>query len=466
MSAVHLRSAARQGPCVAVALVVLAILVTASGTMATAATAPSSAPNPPAAGRPKIELNFWNWWDTWRTDIMNEVIASFEKEYPWIKINNQVQPWSGRESKLVAAFAAGTPPDILMATRAEVINLADQGLITPFTPFIKKYGLDLRIFFRFEIDAFRWEGEIWTLPFPTVSGNDDFYVYNRTLFEEAGLPANKPPRTWSDLAAAGRKLTRKRPDGRISQLGLRWTGPQFFPLLYSNSGQFLSDSLKSVTFDSPEGEETLRYMVQYVHEVNGGVAGQDQFSRDVGGGWGDPFYRGMEAIFFENVSVFSAIKQKAAPDFSWGVGMMPYNEKNPKAKSTGVAGMRFGWGYVIPASLPKEKQEAAYLFVQYLTTRPEGSGYFALKMGRPSPVIDLNRNPEFLKSNPNWPQVLLALDTDVVFPAVPGFDKMYNAARAAVDRALAGNLAAEVALKQGAEEVQKLLSQYWSSRKR
>jgi maltose-binding protein MalE len=78
----------------------------------------------------------------------------------------------------------------------------------------------------------------------------------------------------------------------------------------------------------------------------------------------------------------------------------------------------------------------------------------------------LNRNPEFLKSNPNWPQVLLALDTDVVFPAVPGFDKMYNAARAAVDRALAGDLAAEVALKQGAEEVQKLLSQYWSSRKR
>lgn len=138
MSAIHLRSAARQGPCVAVALVVLAILVTASGTMATASTAPSSAPNPPAGGRPKIELNFWNWWDTWRTDIMNEVIASFEKEYPWIKINNQVQPWSGRESKVVAAFAAGTPPDILMATRAEVINLADQGLITPFTPFIKK----------------------------------------------------------------------------------------------------------------------------------------------------------------------------------------------------------------------------------------------------------------------------------------------------------------------------------------
>ncbi|MGE5481456.1 MAG: hypothetical protein ACM3VX_00930, partial [Bacteroidota bacterium] len=77
-----------------------------------------------------------------------------------------------------------------------------------------------------------------------------------------------------------------------------------------------------------------------------------------------------------------------------------------------------------------------------------GSGYFALKMGRPSPVIDFNRNPQILKSNPNWPQVLLALDTDVVFPAVPGFDKMYNAARAAVDRALAGVVAAEVAIKQ------------------
>lgn len=439
---------------------VLAALIAVGPTVAASSSSQS------APGKAKVELNFWNWWDTWRTDIMNDVIANFEKEYPWIKVNNLVQPWSGRESKVVTAFAAGTPPDILMATRAEVINLADQRLITPFTPFIKKYGLDLSIFFRSEIDAFRWEGEIWTLPFPTVSGNDDFYVYNRTLFEEAGLPANTPPRTWSELAAAGRKLTKKRPDGRIAQLGLRWTGPQFFPLLYSNNGTFLSSSLRTATFDSPEGADTLRYMVEYVKEVNGGVAGQDQVSRDAGGGWGDPFYRGMEAIFFENVSVFSAIQQKAPPGFSWGVGLMPYNDKNPKAKSTGIAGMRFGWGYVIPASLPKEKQEAAYLFVQYLTTRKEGSGYFALKMGRPSPVIDFNRDPEFLKINPNWGQVLLALETDVVFPAVPGFDKMYDTARAVIDQALAGQLAPETALKQGAEEVQKLLNKYWSTRKR
>lgn len=54
-----------------------------------------------------VTIAFWNWWDGEREAYMKQVIASFEKEYPWIKVDSRIQSWDGFTAKIITAFAAG-----------------------------------------------------------------------------------------------------------------------------------------------------------------------------------------------------------------------------------------------------------------------------------------------------------------------------------------------------------------------
>lgn len=434
-------------------------------TIASAASAVSAAaPSPAAAAQTPVTLEFWNWWGLQREVWMNQVIASFEKEYPWIKVNNRVQSWTDRRTKVITAFASGKPPEIVMATRSEVVYLAEKGAIIPFTPLVKKHNLDLRTFYPSDIEAFRWQGELWTLPLPTVSGYNDFYFYNRRLFEEAGLSGDNPPRTWRELSAAQRKLTSADGSNKLVRIGMRvWKG-DFIPFLYNSGGSFLSTDLRRVAFAGREGQQALEFLKEDV--LQKGLGGRQRLAQFEAAHPGDQinaFLDEAQAIMFDNVGMISFLKTRAPKGFSWDVAPMPFNDQNPAAKSTGVAGIRYGWGYVIPKGLPPHVEEAAYLFVQYLTSHPQGAGYFSFQQWRPAPVRKLNEIPE-LMAIPGWATMLRAMETSVLFPVVPIEEDMALVAETVIDRALSGTVAPQNALQDAAAAVQKLLDKYWAGK--
>lgn len=413
-----------------------------------------------------VTIRFMNWWDQFRQPWMEQIIKEFQKQYPHITVKNQVEGWGGRADKVLTSILGGDPPEVIMVTRQEVINLADKGGILPLDPFIKESKLNLNIFYPAEVTSLQWEGKQYALPMPTTTGNDDLYVYNKTLFEEAGLDPDKWPATWAELDQVNRKITRKGADGRIEVLGVRASIRQFLPFLYSNNGQALTPDARKITWNSREGVEALQFMVNLI-KFNGGNDVQNQF---LGNGLlnnaGARFYRDEEAIVFENVSIFAHIANYRK-DMDWGVGLIPYNQANPKAKATGVAGIQFGWGYVIPKGISPEKQKAAYQFIEYLTTHANGTGFFMLKQLRPSPVRRFNEHPVYYEANPNWKTVLKALETDVAIPMTPVHSQLMNLLQyTAVDAALKEQQSPKVALDTAAEQAQRILDEYWASKKK
>ncbi len=141
----------------------------------------------------------------------------------------------------------------------------------------------------------------------------------------------------------------------------------FFGWLYTNNGQIYSDDLRSVAFNSPEGVETLQWMVDYTNEINGGV--QDVLDFYVTGqeaNEAQPWYNDIEAMQFPNVSIFFHM-QTFKPELQWDLGQRPYNANNPDAKSQGISGEEFAWGYVIPSGVPEEKREAAFEWIKKIT---------------------------------------------------------------------------------------------------
>ena len=421
-----------------------------------------------AEGKKPVTIRFWNWWDGTRKPLMDKIIEEFQKEYPWITVKSEVQGWNDVSGKIISAYAAGVAPEVMMARRMEIFALADLNAIRPITDLVKRDGLDLNMFYPSEVNAFRYDGELWSLPLPTVGLNDSFYMYNKELFEQAGLNAEKPPETWSGVLEANRKLTRRDGDGKITQLGFRAWPNQFIPFLYSNNGTLLSSDLRKVAFDSNEGLQAADFIGQIIKMNN--PAAQSDFLTRTNPGTAQAFVNGKEATIFENISVFGvvlnqAVEAKRRPDW-FGVGLMPHNEKNPKAKSTGVTGISWGWGYVIPQGIPAEKQEAAWLFIKFLTTDARGSGYFMFAQGRPSPVRKFNQNPDYRKLNPAFDRLLMALETEVAIPSLPIQNDIITPITNNFWPVINGSVEPREAVAKAAEQVQNALDKYWATRKK
>lgn len=406
-----------------------------------------------------VKLTFWHWWGVAREPLMEHMLNEFTETYPWIEVEQVVQPWDRRAERVLTAFAGGQPPEVIMVQRFEVPQYVHRNLIIPIDEYIEKYEVDLGMFYESELESFIINDQVWTMPMPTGGATRYILIYNRDILAELGLP-DRAPETWQEVWEWTEMITEKNPDGSLARVGIDMSGPNLFlPLLASNNGQYMSDDWKEILWNSPEGLATLKFMAEHTIEVNGGaenVAGF--FTGTDGEAGGAPLYTGLQAMAWHNVSVFFHI-QNLAPDLNYGVGIMPYNADNPEASGHGI--VTDGWGYVIPRAVPEAKREAAYLLVDWLTTKEQAAGWFMLEQMRPSPVRAFNENPEYWEINPHWDMVLAALEADVSVPISPVYLEINAVIEEMVELATYGVMTPEEALAWGAEEAQNILDDFW-----
>lgn len=412
----------------------------------------------------QINIRFWNHWLAARVELIDQIIANFEAEHPDVQVENLGQPWENRDQNMLTALASSDPPEVVMATRAEMLQLADDGLIVPVTDYIEEAGIDLDAFYEGEIENMRWEGELYSMPMPTGGGITGIVLVNVDMFEAAGKPV-VVPETWEDLEELGREFTVLDDRGIVTiAADVGTSATAFFAWLYTNNGQIYSDDLRSVAFNSPEGIETLQWMVDYTNEINGGVQNVlDFFVTGQEANEAQPWYNDIQLINFPNVSIFFHMAT-LKPDMQWEMGLRPYNGNNPDARSQGLSGEEFAWSYVIPAGVPEEKREAAFQWVKKITYDMDGACWFMQEQSRPSPLKECNQDQMFYDVNPKWDLVLESLERDVSVNILPIHTRVRDIVDQAVQAAMFGDKTPEQALNDAADEAQVLIDEYWSGR--
>lgn len=439
-------------------------LVQGAGGLAVASSIPTCLARP-ALAQDAIALDFWNWWGIDREPLMNDIIAGFEEDNPDITVNNIVQPWDRREEQVLTALAGGDAPEVLMATRQEIVQFASSGTIAPITQFVEDAGIDLSRYYESEIASMWWNDELYSLPMPTAGGETNLSFYNKELFQNAGLDPETAPETWEEVSEAASALSVMADNGAIDVMGvdIGVTGAAFLAWLYCNGGALYSDDLMNVAFNSDEGVETLQWMLDFVSEHYGDVQNHADFLANTSGETAqDPFFQGRLGLIYRGVPQFFLL-ESLAPDLDYGAGLRSYNGNNPDAESRGVAGLTFGWGYVIPADKDDAVKEAGYKWVQRLTYDEAGACRFVFDQARPSPLQTCNENPEYQEVNPYWDVVLESLSRDVAVGIVPPQARVLDAIEQSVALAMYGEANAEEALEQAASTAQPLLDQYWDS---
>jgi multiple sugar transport system substrate-binding protein len=121
-----------------------------------------------------------------------------------------------------------------------------------------------------------------------VSANNLAYMYNKTLFEEAGLDPEQPPTTWEELMADGKAILEKtgKPGYDLftqagdNGEGLTWN---FQVNLWQAGGEFLTADNSAAAFNTAEGKKALQFWVDLVQSGVSPYAKWGEFEKGQGG---------------------------------------------------------------------------------------------------------------------------------------------------------------------------------------
>ncbi|MFJ9861520.1 ABC transporter substrate-binding protein [Streptomyces albogriseolus] len=188
--------------------------------------------------------------------FFEEEIAAFEKKNPDIDVvPHDAFPCQDPKT-FDAKLAGGQMEDVFYTYFTDARHVVDIGQAADLTPYVKElrsYGTvqqQLR-------DIYTVDGKIYGIP---RTGYSMGLIYNRALFEKAGLDPDRPPATWDEVRTAAKRIAALG-DGVVGYADYsaqNQGGWHFTAELYSQGGDVVSADGKKATVDTPEGRAVLR----------------------------------------------------------------------------------------------------------------------------------------------------------------------------------------------------------------
>lgn len=218
--------------------------------------------NDGADGKPvasQTSLNLYYWDESFR-DTMNEIVTAFEAENTDIKLNVTTIPWGEYWTKLQTTLPSSSGPDVFWLNYMYTLEFAPKGLLTP----VADASIDKSKYPQATLDMGTYDGQLYNVPFmlDTVA-----LVYNKALFDAAGVDYPTADWTWNDLREAAKKLTVKDDSGKTRQYGY-CVDPQSqmgtYNFLYQNGVTVYDDDMMTPNFNSDAGKEAFQFQYDMV----------------------------------------------------------------------------------------------------------------------------------------------------------------------------------------------------------
>jgi len=179
----------------------------------------ATAAAPTATGdQAQIVLRFpsWQWGQPGYDQFLSAAIVEFEKTHPNVKIEKIPVASANYADDLTKMFAANDPPEIVQYLSQLFYKAAAAGWLDPLDDKVAQTDI-AKTWAPYLLDAGRIGGKTYGI---WVSGYSNSLMYNKRMLEEAKVSVPKTP---EQLLAAAKALTRKQPDGSVSQFGYSLT---------------------------------------------------------------------------------------------------------------------------------------------------------------------------------------------------------------------------------------------------
>jgi multiple sugar transport system substrate-binding protein len=210
-----------------------------------------------------VTITWWTGQDDEAQKLLTGLADEFHKAHPNVTIDSSPGASSTEEllQKLSAGFASGKYPSISYAFGSWASELESSGRMQDITTQVQDADIDWEGFSEAARATVQPTGEA-TIGFPALVDNISL-IYNKTVFDAAGVDYPTDDWTWDDFRDAAKRLTDPATQTygyAYSVSGSEETTWQFWPHLWQNGGQILSDDQKEAAFASPEGVEALEFL--------------------------------------------------------------------------------------------------------------------------------------------------------------------------------------------------------------
>ena len=330
-------------------------------------------------------LRISSWGDTQENAILLDLMAEFQKTHPALKVQLERIPFGEYSTKLLTEIAGGTAPDVIFVEVGNFVDFYLRGAFEPLNPFIQADKFDLTGYYPQVMDRFTVDSQVLVIPRDTAPIG--VIYYNKSAFDESGVPYPSDDWDWNQFVEVAKKVTKRDASGQVVRWGFVDDNPNWDAWVYDAGGSAVDDVKHPTKWTYAEDPKTLQGLqfradLIYKHKV---LIPPASITAMGGTGTSDLFATGRAAMFLSGIwktPMFREIK-----NFKWDVALFPKNPDGTRTLTTG------GSGYGV-LKTSKHKQEAWEL-VKFLSGEEGAKRLAATGLTQPA-LMNIANSPAFL----------------------------------------------------------------------
>ena len=398
-------------------------------------------PEVPVPSEP-VTISFAS-WVTDGSPVWEGFREEFQSLFPTISVDFVSIPAEQFVDQLTTQIAGGNPPDAVFIDQSAVVDFASRNAFVDLSPYAaKSAAVKQEDYVEAFLSASLYEEKLYGLPF---DGESTGLFYRTDLFEEAGIAA--PPTTWEEFEAAAQALTTG------DRYGFIMFAPEaayyWYPWLWQNGGELLSQDGQEILFNSDAGKEAAEFYVGLAEYAPPDFLNSNSYDGRVA------FATGQVGMYVAG-AWFAGVLDSEFPDIkgTWAAAALPQR----KRCATTIAGDALA----LPAL--GKNHDAAWKWIEFLSA-PRNLVRWTL--GTPAepasllpPRTSLLEDPRIFEINPILRGFAEQMACGVTNGAPnPRYGEVETALNDQLGRAIYGEVDAATALDEAALEGQEILSQ-------
>jgi len=280
-------------------------------------------------------------------ETLKAMIEVFESKNPGIKIDVQLTGFDDYFTALATKIAGGNAPDVFEMNMENYVSYMLRGQCLA----LNDLGIATENYSEGTLAAVSSDGNLYAVP---ESFSTCLLIYNKALFDQAGIDYPTDDWTWADAQTAAEKIHALGDD--IWGYSQPITYNEFYKSIAGNGGSLLNDDYTAFTVNSPENVAVLDAMIARVRGDNHVMPTTEEMA---GRGDWDLFEDNKLGMIITGIWAFSTFADKC--DFDWDV----VTEPGFKDKAA------FFFANVNCVSPSSDKQEAAAKFIDAMGSDPD-----------------------------------------------------------------------------------------------
>ena len=392
----------------------------------------------------RVNVVLWHGYIDIEGKALADAAKRFNATHP--KIHVTVQNYGNADyalQKVLTAIRGGSYPDIVYLYGSWAANMARTPRAVDLAPLIKADpSINWDDFWPAERQAVSVGPKIVGVP---ALVDNLALVYNKKLFDQAGMSYPTPDWTWDDFRAAAKRLT----DPSAKQFGWAYVNDasedtvwRFDALLWQAGGDILTPDQKHAAFNSPAGVAAatlLQQMATVDHSI---------YLDNGNGNYANLFNSGKIAMLFTGPWDLSGF-----PDVDYGIQILPGNENHQTIS---------GPDQWVMLDNGDDRRNAAWTFLKWFTS-PTEAMQWSLATGDLPIRSSQTQTPDYPKYTAKYPGIATFVDNEQNAlksrPVLPTYNEISQAMGQAIQAILLGKAQPQQALDQAAQQVDQVLAQ-------